>query len=254
MRAAEFVKSYFEAWNNYDPQAIAEHLSAEGVYRNVPENRTFTPAELIVRLKDSFEDFSHHYEMTGEIQTSNDSLAFQYRIYPFKKSHNDEMPVFYHGAEFMTLRGDHALSITDYYDVPSKALAHKYAKSGLTEEQFFKYKRRVDKIMRTRKEYLRPELTLPRLAEVVGCSVNHLSQVINSGFGTSFFDYLNHYRIDHAKELLTNHDDKSNAILHIAFKVGFNSNSAFYTAFKKYVGVTPAQYRQKQFETDEHSS
>jgi AraC-like DNA-binding protein len=73
-----------------------------------------------------------------------------------------------------------------------------------------------------------------------------LSQVINSGFGTSFFDYLNRYRIEHARELLASLDSQSTAILNIAFTVGFNSNSAFYSAFKKRVGVTPAQYRRKQ--------
>ena len=106
------------------------------------------------------------------------------------------------------------------------------------------YKQRLDRIMQSRKEYLRPELTLPKLAESVGCSVNNLSQVINSGFGTSFFDYLNRYRIEHARKLLENSDAQSGAILTIAFTVGFNSNSAFYSAFKKHVGMTPAQYRQ----------
>lgn len=254
MRATEFVESYFDAWNHWDPKGIVEHLSEKCVYRDVPEHSVFTPSELIVSLKGFFADFRHHYELIGEIQTSENSLALQYRIYPFKIDRENNMAVSYHGAEFMTLRGDEALSITDYYDIPSKVLAHKYAKSGLTEEQFIKHKQRVDIIMRQQQEYLSPELTLPKLAEQVGCSVNHLSQVINSGFGTSFFDYLNRYRIDHARELLTNLDGQSNAILQIAFTVGFNSNSAFYTAFKKYVGVTPAQYRQKQLDRHEKAS
>ena len=135
--------------------------------------------------------------------------------------------------------------ITDYYDIPVKTSSNKYAKSGLTGDQMLVYKHRLDQIMQSRNEYLRPDLTLPRLAESVGCSVNNLSQVINSGFGTSFFDYLNRYRIEHARKLLTNSDCLSNAILQVAFTVGFNSNSAFYSAFKKYVGMTPAQYRQR---------
>ena len=97
--------------------------------------------------------------------------------------------------------------------------------------------------MRDEQAYLRPDLTLPRLAETVGCSVNHLSQVINAGFGMSFFDYLNRHRVQHAKELLGCLDDQNGAILSIAFTVGFNSNSAFYAAFKKCVGQTPAQFR-----------
>ena len=84
------------------------------------------------------------------------------------------------------------------------------------------------------------------LAEAVNCSVNHLSQVINSGFRMSFFDYLNQYRVEHAQELLTKLVGRSAAVLNIAFTVGFNSNSAFYAAFKKRVGQTPAQYRRAQ--------
>ena len=119
-------------------------------------------------------------------------------------------------------------------------------KSGLNEAQLLEYKHRLEHIMRSEQAFLRSDLTLPRLANVVNCSVNHLSQVINSGFGVSFFDYLNRYRIDYARELLVQLDSKENAILNIAFAVGFNSNSAFYAAFKKYVGQTPAQYRKQR--------
>ena len=59
----------------------------------------------------------------------------------------------------------------------------------------------------------------------------------------SFFEYLNGYRIEFAKKLLSAPDSRSGAILNIAFTVGFNSNSAFYAAFKKCVGQTPAHYR-----------
>ena len=95
------------------------------------------------------------------------------------------MAVTYHGAEFITLYDDAAIAITDYYDIPVKNTAHKYAKSGLTRDQLLTHKQHLDQIMQSREEYLRPDLTLPKLAEAVGCSVNNLSQVINSGFGTS---------------------------------------------------------------------
>ena len=91
--------------------------------------------------------------------------------------------------------------------------------------------------------YMDPRLTLPVLAQTIGCTVNHLSQVINAGFEMSFFDYLNSHRVRHAKQLLSELSGKNRAILNIAFSVGFNSNSAFYAAFKKHVGMTPAQFR-----------
>jgi AraC-like DNA-binding protein/nuclear transport factor 2 (NTF2) superfamily protein len=245
MRKTEFVESYFDAWNHRDAKGVADHLSADGTFRDVPENLQISPEELVIFLDSFFADHRHRYELIGEIQKSENTVAFQYRMSLPDNKQKNVAPVAYHGAEFITLRGDAAIEITDYYDIPTKASVNKYAKSGLTSSQLLAHKQRLDQIMQSREEYLRPDLTLPKLAETVGCSVNNLSQVINSGFGTSFFDYLNRYRIEHARKLLENSGNQGSAILTIAFTVGFNSNSAFYSAFKKYVGMTPAQYRQR---------
>lgn len=249
MRKTEFVESYFDAWNHRDSKGIADHLAAEGTYRDVPGNLQIPSDEFVIYLDDFFAEYRHRYELIGEIQKSENTIAFQYRMYLSTNKQKSAMTVAYHGAEFITLRGDAAMVITDYYDIPVKTQVNKYAKSGLTRDQLLMHKQRLDLIMQSREEYLRPDLTLPKLAERVGCSVNNLSQVINSGFGTSFFDYLNRYRIEHARKLLENSDSQNGAILTIAFTVGFNSNSAFYSAFKKYVGMTPAQYRQRRLDT-----
>jgi AraC-like DNA-binding protein len=248
MRATGFVESYFNAWNKRDPKGIADHLSEDGLYRDVPENSLRSPDELIFSLQEFFTHYRHHYELIGEIQKSENTIAFQYRMFP---APNDRVSVTadsFHGAEFMTLLGDAALAITDYYQIPPRKQVDKYAKSGLTEEQLSQHKERLDRIVQAQKAYLQPDLSLPKLAEEVGCSVNNLSQVINAGFGTSFFDYLNRYRINHAKELLAQESRHGGAILNIAFEVGFNSNSAFYCAFKKHVGQTPAQFRRSKRE------
>ncbi len=189
----------------------------------------------------------------------NENIAFQYQVYPSDADPKSRSKDFYRGAEFMTLHGDAAMTITDYYDIPGmgqhahiaspmsgETQFHKYAKSGLNSEQLLEYKLKLEQLMQSRQAFLSSDLTLPSLAEAVGCSVNHLSQVINSGFGMSFFDYLNRHRIEHARELLASRDLQSGSILNIAFTVGFNSNSAFYAAFKKCVGQTPAQYRRSR--------
>ena len=256
MRATEFVESYFDAWNHCDPKGIADHLAVDGIYCDVPENVQRSHDELIASLTDFFSIFRHRYELIGEILTSRDTIAFQYQMCPYGDCESSSSLTSFRGAEFITLHGDAAMSIIDYYDIPglpkpanlvSQTSRHvqqnKYAKSGLNSEQLCEYKTRLDQIMLSQQAYLRPDLTLPKLAEAVDCSVNHLSQVINSGFGMSFFDYLNQYRIGHARKLLARIDDRNNAILNVAFSVGFNSNSAFYAAFKKCVGQTPAQYR-----------
>jgi len=256
MRAAEFVESYFDAWNHRDPVAVADHLASNGLYCDVPENVQRTHDELIVSLRDFFSNYPHRYELIGEILKGNDTIAFQYRMYPLGKASKGESGGTYKGAEFIAFRGDAALSIMDFYDIPGvdqdSALdrvaprgtqRNKYAKSGLNERQLHEYKNRLTDIMQSQQVYLRPDMTLPKLAHAVGCSVNHLSQVINAGFGVSFFDYLNNFRIEHAKALLSESNGQNGAVLNVAFTVGFNSNSAFYAAFKKCVGQTPAQYR-----------
>lgn len=259
MRATDFVKSYFDAWNHKDATGVAEHLTDDGIYCDIPENEQRSHDELIANPGNFFSEYEHRYELIGEILENNNIIAFQYRIFPNEKMGKEVSAKPYLGAEFMTLNGDAAMIITDYYDQPQrnrpsslagmaalKTERRKYAKSGLDHEQLIAYKYRLENIMRSQQLFLRADLTLPKLAEAVDCSINHLSQVINGGFGMSFFDYLNQYRIQYAKELLARCDSHSTAILNIAFTVGFNSNSAFYSAFKKRVGKTPAQYRRLQ--------
>lgn len=256
MRTVEFVESYFDAWNHHDPKGVAAHLTADGIYRDVPENVLQSHDELIKSLTEFFAYHAHRYELIGEILSTDKTIAFQYRICPLDDSGS---AIEYNGAEFMTLNGDAAATITDYYDMPGEqrptiladvasAQDRKYAKSGLCREQMQNYKTKLEDMMSVEQLYLRSDLTLPRLAKAVNCSVNHLSQVINSGFGMSFFDYLNRYRVQHAMIMLGKPDRQNNVILNIAFAVGFNSNSAFYAAFKKCVGQTPAQYRKSQLD------
>ena len=259
MHATEFVESYFAAWNHGDPNGVADHLSADGIYCDIPENARRSHDELIVRLRDFFSKHRHRYELVGDVLTDSDTVAFQYEMVPSGKDKQGDYSESYRGAEFITLDHDEAMTIIDYYDVTgmdqqpgaapvtSHALQQcKYAKSGLSSEQMLDYKNRLENIMQTEQVFLMPDLTLPKLAKAINCSVNHLSQVINSGFGMSFFDYVNQYRIGNAREILTEVDSRRGAVLNVAFTVGFNSNSAFYAAFKKCVGETPAQYRRTQ--------
>lgn len=259
MHATDFVESYMDAWNDRDPEGIADHLAAGGIVHDVPENTLRTRDELIVSLKRFFSEYRHRYELIGEILAGQKTIAYEYRMVPSDGGQPGRSSGTYYGAEFVTMEHDAALTIVDYYDIPGidrsgdiaglttgRTHNRKYAKSGLDQQQLLAYKARLAEIMRSHKAYLRSDLTLPKLAHMVGSSVNHLSQVINAGFGMSFFDYLNQYRIDYAKDLLQSTDSERSAILNIAYTVGFNSNSAFYAAFKKRVGQSPARYRRDQ--------
>ena len=254
VHSTQFVASYFEAWNQHDPEGIADHLTPDGVYQDIRQNAQRNHDELVDFLNQFFRHYRHRYELIGDILSNGNTVAFQYQMIPSGRGRRRKLIV-HQGAEFITLQDDSATLIADYYDAPeddeasnvqrrvSAAQTRKYAKSGLTDTRMQSYMQALDRVMRHEEAYLDPKLTLPLLAGRVGCSVNHLSQVINAGFGMSFFDYVNRYRVKRAKRILRNLDHHA-AVLKVAYSVGFNSNSAFYTAFKKRVGMTPAQFRQ----------
>jgi AraC-like DNA-binding protein len=254
-----FVESYFDAWNLHDAGLVAEHLTADGTYCDIPIHEQHSRDELLGSLTHFFASNNHHYKLIGEVLKGETTIAFQYRV-----SQSDDSADSFFGSEFMTIDGDGAIRILDYYSMPDQivsaendllvsngAFAQKYTKSGLSETQMEHYKQRLAKLMRIEMAFLRPDLTLPTLATCVDCSVNHLSQVINSGYGMSFFDYLNHHRVDYAKQLLSDQDRQIQSVLSIALAAGFNSNSSFYTAFRKASGQTPAQFRQSQTSSQE---
>ncbi|MCP5145144.1 MAG: helix-turn-helix transcriptional regulator [Gammaproteobacteria bacterium] len=97
--------------------------------------------------------------------------------------------------------------------------------------------------MEQNRPYLESQLTLPQLADQLAISPNYLSQVINEQLQMNFFDFVNGYRVKDAQLMLTGDSADERSILDIAYAAGFNSKSAFYTAFKKRTGVTPSEFR-----------
>jgi AraC-like DNA-binding protein/DNA-binding response OmpR family regulator len=80
------------------------------------------------------------------------------------------------------------------------------------------------------------------LAEAVGVSEDYLSRVFHREIGISPWDYLNRYRIYHAKELLRLTTDSISAI---AQQVGFQDQKYFSRVFRKLTGVGPKEFRER---------
>jgi len=72
---------------------------------------------------------------------------------------------------------------------------------------------------------------------------HHVSQVINEKLNQSFFELLASYRVEEAKVILKSDLGKKLTIEEVAEQVGYNSKSAFNTAFKKFTSHTPSAYR-----------
>ena len=121
----------------------------------------------------------------------------------------------------------------------------KYEKSVLTAEMTSKHYERLVQIMETEQLYLDSDLTLSKLAEQLTISTHHLSQIINETIGQSFYDYINSNRIKYAQKQLISPENQHLNISSIGFESGFNSLSAFNSAFKKFTGITPSQFKKQ---------
>lgn len=114
----------------------------------------------------------------------------------------------------------------------------------LTLEQREKLSSQIQKIMQRDKPYLDPSLTIKDLANQAKIPDYRLSQLINDHFEKNFFEFVNTYRIEEAKQRLQDPGYENFTILAIANDVGFNSKSSFNTAFKRFTQKTPSAYRQ----------
>jgi AraC-like DNA-binding protein len=105
------------------------------------------------------------------------------------------------------------------------------------------YLQQLLRMMDEKQLYRNSLLTLQDLADEMGISQHHLSQVINTQLGKNFYDFINGYRVDEIKSRLRDPKLHHLTILTIAFEAGFNTKSSFNSFFKKYTGLTPSQYR-----------
>lgn len=101
----------------------------------------------------------------------------------------------------------------------------------------------ITNFMNDKEPYLDASLSLHDLSRQAKIPTRDLSLLINHHLNKHFFDFVNEYRIEKAKQLLTDPGKKEFTVLEILYDVGFNSKSSFNTAFKKHTGYTPTEYR-----------
>jgi AraC-like DNA-binding protein len=120
----------------------------------------------------------------------------------------------------------------------------KYQKSGLTEQKASQYLNKLKTFMENEKPYLNPDFTLNDVSEQLNISNHNLSEILNTRLNQNFFDFINHYRVEEVKKHLVDPGNDHLTLLSIGLDAGFNSKSGFNAIFKKYMNITPSEYRQ----------
>ena len=88
------------------------------------------------------------------------------------------------------------------------------------------------------RQRLSHQWALADIAQLLGISERTVSRQFTTQTGLSFVEWLRRLRLQHSLELLL----QGQSIVDVAFAVGYDSPSAFSTAFKQRIGVSPSQY------------
>ncbi|MFK7692252.1 helix-turn-helix domain-containing protein [Paenibacillus sp. HJGM_3] len=110
------------------------------------------------------------------------------------------------------------------------------------EQSQLQYQIITEKMLKLVHERFDTDLTLEKCAEQLNFHPDYLRRVFRRGVGVNFSDYIAEYRLSISKELLKNTDM---TITEIAQKMNYQNSQNFIRYFKKTVGITPGQFRER---------
>lgn len=141
----------------------------------------------------------------------------------------------------------HTKVVTQFVEAP------KPEPKQLTEDEIQKANEvfeKLEQLFKTTKPHLDPELSVKKVVDLLGQPEHIISRAFNYKADMHFFDYVNQYRVEEAKHLLTDEKAvKQFTIEALAMQCGFNNKTSFNKAFKKFTGETPSAYRDRLAQT-----
>jgi len=118
----------------------------------------------------------------------------------------------------------------------------KYNRTSLPEPYVEHQVSKLMNLMKHQKPHLQNDLKLQDLAELLGISRHHVTQLLNEQVGKTFHEFINAYRIEEACQRLSDPLYQDYTVLAIAHDVGFNSKTTFNRIFKQHTKMTPSEY------------
>ena len=127
-------------------------------------------------------------------------------------------------------------------------------KLTLTDDILDQHCQNIRIIMKTKQLFLRSNLSLQDLSNEVGIPVIEVKQTLLERLNVTFFEFISSYKVNEAKQLLTNIREGQFSMSTIAAQSGFTTIDSFTTIFKKHTNMLPEEYRIKYFTIHPDSS
>ncbi|RDY58721.1 helix-turn-helix domain-containing protein [Flagellimonas nanhaiensis] len=122
----------------------------------------------------------------------------------------------------------------------------KYQSSNLDNESIDFHFQEITQLFDEEKVFLEPQLKIDDVASKLNISVHKISQVINSRSNKNFYDFVNRYRVEYFKKLLSDPNHRKFTILSLGIESGFNSKASMNRVFKNYEGQSPKEFQKSQ--------
>jgi AraC-like DNA-binding protein len=102
---------------------------------------------------------------------------------------------------------------------------------------------RIERLMQETRPWCDPDFDVGALARLLGTYPNAVSKALGRAGGTTFYDYVNAYRVREAQRLLTDPTESRFKVEALGRQAGFRARSTFFKLFRQHTGVSPAEYR-----------
>jgi AraC-type DNA-binding domain-containing proteins len=103
-------------------------------------------------------------------------------------------------------------------------------------------KKYIDKVLEYIHNNYKKDIDVNTMAQEIGISYSQLRRVFVEELGVNLVSYVNNLRIEEAKRVLV---DSDKSIYDIALSLGYNNDQSFNRFFKKFEGITPGEFRNK---------
>ena len=153
-------------------------------------------------------------------------------IYKYKLAKNTN-------AVYNFLNTDLALSYSNLQVVENNT-PEEYRESITADNLYFQ---KLELLCKEQHIYTDSTLNREKVAEKLDISAGYVSLIVNTITGDNFANYINQYRVEAVKEMISNSEYENYNLLTMGLESGFTSKTTFYKAFKKITGQTPNEYK-----------
>ncbi|AZA84358.1 AraC family transcriptional regulator [Chryseobacterium lactis] len=153
-------------------------------------------------------------------------------IYKYKLAKNKD-------AVYNFLNNDSVISYPSL-QIVQDSTPQEYKESITADNLYFQ---KLELLCKDQHIYTDSTLNREKVAEKLGISAGYLSQIVNIITGDNFAHYINQYRVEAVKEMISDPEYDNYNLLTMGLESGFTSKTTFYKAFKKVTGQTPNEYK-----------